>query len=178
MFDAVQAPSLWHALELMTAAIAELNSGLGHQIPDRARRQDLAGARLGGDARADMKRETDHVRAAHFVLARVQPDPDLQPQRAHGLLDRGGATNPGNWCCERRQQSVTRRDDFLSAQSLHFFADRGVIVIHYPRPARIAELGGFCGGLDDVDKENRDKRLLELGIAIGGSPPRRDASRQ
>src|SRR5579859_332313 len=82
MFDPVQAPSLRHAFELMNAAILEADSRLRHQILDRARDQDLAGARLRGNARADVKRETEYLGPAHFVFARVQAYPDLQPQRA------------------------------------------------------------------------------------------------
>jgi hypothetical protein len=36
MFDPVQAPSLRHAFELVSAAIPETDSGLRHQILDRA----------------------------------------------------------------------------------------------------------------------------------------------
>ena len=95
MFDPVQAPSLRHAFELVNAAILEADLRLEHQILDRARHQHFAGTRFRGDARADVKRETDHVSPAHFVFARVQPHPDLQPQRAHCLADCGRATDPG-----------------------------------------------------------------------------------
>ena len=95
MFDPVQAPPLRHAFELVNAAILEADPGLRHQILDRARDQDFAGTRFRGDARADVKRETDHLRPAHLVFARVQPHPDLQPQRAHRLADCGRATDPG-----------------------------------------------------------------------------------
>ncbi len=53
MFDPVQAPSLRHAFELMSAAIPKADSGLRHQILDRARDQDFAGTCFRGDARAD-----------------------------------------------------------------------------------------------------------------------------
>ena len=59
MFDPVQAPSLRHAFELVNAAILEADSRLRHQVLDRARDQDFAGTRFRGDARADVKRETD-----------------------------------------------------------------------------------------------------------------------
>ncbi len=62
MFDPIQPPSLRHALELVNAAIPEADSGLRHQILDRARDQDFAGTRFRGDARADVKREADHLR--------------------------------------------------------------------------------------------------------------------
>ena len=96
MFDPVQAPPLGHAFESVNAAILKADSRLRHQILDRARNQDFAGTRFRGDARADVKRETDHVGPTHFVFACVQPHPDLQPQRAHCLADCGRATDPGS----------------------------------------------------------------------------------
>src|SRR6476619_5809586 len=77
MFDPVQAPPLRHAFESVNAAILEADSRLRHQILDYARNQDFAGTRFRGDARADVKRETDHVSPTHFVFACVQPHPDL-----------------------------------------------------------------------------------------------------
>ena len=73
MFDAVQAPSLRHAFELVNAVILEADSRLRHQILDRARDKDFAGTRFTGDARADVKRDTEHLRSAYLVLARCSP---------------------------------------------------------------------------------------------------------
>jgi hypothetical protein len=60
MFDPVQAPPLRHAFELVNAAILEADSRLRHQILARARDQDFAGTRFRSDARAYVKRETEH----------------------------------------------------------------------------------------------------------------------
>ena len=102
MFDPVQAPSLRHAFELVNAVILEADSRLRHQILDRARDKDFASTRFSGDARADVKRETEHLRSAHLVFARVQPNPNLEPQRAHRLADRGRATDSGSRRAEPR----------------------------------------------------------------------------
>ena len=77
LFDPVQAPPLGHAFESVNTAILKADSRLRHQILDRARNQDFTGTRFRGDARADVKRETDHVSHIHFVFACVQPHPDL-----------------------------------------------------------------------------------------------------
>ena len=66
-----------HAFELVNAVILEADSRLRHQILDRARDKDFAGTRFSADARADVKRETEHLCSAHLVFARVQPHPDL-----------------------------------------------------------------------------------------------------
>src|SRR6202046_607577 len=94
MFDTVQAPPLRHAFESVNAAIPKADSRLRHQILDRARNQDFAGTRFRGDARADVKRETEYLCPTHLVFARVQSHPDLQPQRAHGLAHCGRTTDP------------------------------------------------------------------------------------
>ena len=52
MFDPVQPPPLRHAFESVNAAILKADSRLRHQILNRARNQDFAGARLRGDPRA------------------------------------------------------------------------------------------------------------------------------
>ena len=80
MFDPVQAPSLRHAFELVNAAILEADSRLRQQILDRARDQDFAGTCFRGDARADVKRETEHLSPAHIVFTRVQPHPAAVPR--------------------------------------------------------------------------------------------------
>src|SRR4051812_43030463 len=97
MFDPEQAPSPRHALELVDAAVLEADFGLQHQFPDRARDQDFTGTRFGRDARADVKRETDHLAPAHLEFARMQPHPDLQSQRADGLVDCARTTDRGSW---------------------------------------------------------------------------------
>src|SRR4029453_6608142 len=176
--DPVQAPSLRHAFELVNAAILEADFRLRHQILDRARDQDFTRARFRGDARTDVKREAEHVSPADFVFAHVQPHPDLQPECAHGLADCGRTTDPRGWRVERREQSVSRRHDFFSAQSLQLSTNGGVVVVHHLCPARIAQPRGFFGGSDDVDKQDRGKRLFEFPVTIGRSAPDRNASSQ
>ena len=149
-----------------------------HQILDRARDKDFAGTRFSGDARADVKRETEHLRSAHLVFARVQSHPNLEPQRTHRLADRGRATDPGSRRAERRQQSVPCRHDLFSAQSLQLSTDRGVVVIHHLCPTRIAQpCSLFCRPYD-INKEDRGERLFGLGATLGRSTPDRDFSGQ
>src|SRR5262249_1838560 len=138
----------------------------------------FAGTRFRGDARPDVKRETKHFSPAHFVLACVQPHPDLKPQRAHCLADCGRATDPGRRRVECREQSVPRRHDLFSAQRLQLSTDGGVVVIHHLCPTRIAQPRGFFGGPDDIDKQDCGERLFELGTTIGRSAPDRNISRQ
>ena len=110
IFDPVQPPSARHALELVNAAFPEEDSSLLHPVLDRARDQDFAGTRFRSDARADVKRETDHLGTAHLVFARMQPHPDLEPQRAHGLANRGRATDAGSRRLERREAALEPAD--------------------------------------------------------------------
>src|SRR3979490_2583164 len=176
--DPVQAPPLRHAFELVTASLLEADFRRRRQILDRTRDQDFARARLRGDARTDVKRETDNVSPAHFVFAYVQPHPDLQPQCAHCLADCGRAMDPRRRRVECREQSVSRRHDFFSAQSLQLSADGGVVVIHHLCPARFAPPRRFFGGPDDIDKQDRGKCLCEFAATIGRSAPDRNISSQ
>ena len=83
---------LRHASELVRAVVHKSDVGLRHQIPDRTRDQHLAGTRFGRNARADVNGETDKLLPAHLIR-RSAARPDLQPQRAHGLADRGRAAD-------------------------------------------------------------------------------------
>jgi hypothetical protein len=106
MFDPVQAPSLRQAFELVNAAILEADSGLRHQILDRARDKDFAGTRFSGNARADVKRETEHLRSAHlnagprcpvWVFRVGWPMPEKGPLYAHlRKVEQWAATGPAN----------------------------------------------------------------------------------
>ena len=162
----------------MNTAILEADSGLRHQILDRARNQDFTGTRFRGDAGADVKRKTNHVSPADFVFAGVQPYSDLQPQRAHGLADCSRATDTGSRRVERCEHPVPRGHDFLSAQNLQLFADGGVVVIHHLCPTRIAQPRGFFGRPDDIDNQYRGERLFELSVTLGRSTPDRNTSGQ
>src|SRR4030095_5437763 len=45
-------------------------------------------------------------------------------------------------------------------------------------PTRITQPRGFFGGPDDIDKQDRSKRLLQFAATIGRSAPNRNISRQ
>src|SRR5262249_9532336 len=68
------------------------------------------------------------------------------------------------------------RHDFFSAQSVQLPTGGGVVVIHHLRPTRIAQPRGFFGGPDDIDKQDRGERRLNLGPTIGRSAPDRNIS--
>ena len=159
----------------MHAAILETDVGFGHQLPDRARSQDLARARLGGEPRADMKGQADRVGPAHLVFAGMQSRPDFQAQRAHRFADGMGALHPGRRRGEGHEHPVARRHDFLAMQGLQFLPDGRVIMIHHLRPARITQSRGLFRGLHDVDDQDGGQRLLECDAAIGGPAADRDA---
>jgi hypothetical protein len=160
----------------LNTTILESDFRLRHQILDRARDQHFSSARFGGDTRADVKREAEQSGPAHLVFTGMQSHPDLQSQRTHCLADRSRALD----CCRRRlecrEQSIPRRHDFLPAQCLQLFADGCVVVLHHLCPPRIAEACGLFRGPDDVDNQDRGKRLLRLGAAIGRPASDGDAS--
>src|SRR5690242_8778399 len=56
--DHPEVPGPRHALQRALAAILECDAGSDHEGRDRARDQDLAGIRFGGDSRRDMDRDS------------------------------------------------------------------------------------------------------------------------
>ena len=69
-FDPIQALALRHALQPMSAPILEADSGLLHQIFDRARDQDFAAARFRGHSGADVKDAPDRLQGKRRAAAR------------------------------------------------------------------------------------------------------------
>src|SRR5215208_399043 len=112
--DGEQPPFAGHALELVRAAIGELDPRPGDQVLDRARDEQLPRPRAGSDARPDMHRDPADVLAPQLALAGVHARSDLNVQRAHGLLGTGGAADGSRRAVEGGEESVARRLDFAA----------------------------------------------------------------
>src|SRR5512135_23022 len=110
----------------MNAAIFKPDSRLGDQVLHRAGDQYFIGPRLCSYARADMNRDTDDFISNQLVLARMQPRPDLQSERVHGLADSSRALNRPGGRLERGEHSVTGGDYLSSARRAQLSTDRRV----------------------------------------------------
>src|ERR687895_2330525 len=88
----VEMPVARDALEVVVAAVLEVDAGAGGEVADDARDEYFAGFRLGGDARADVDGDALDPVVDDLHLARVDPGADLEAEVAdgvHGLVRAG-----------------------------------------------------------------------------------------
>ena len=83
-----QSPPARQALELVLAAVHEVEIGTHDEIHHGPRDQDLTGARLGLHPLREMHRDARHVVSAPLDLARVHADADVDAELAEGFADR------------------------------------------------------------------------------------------
>src|SRR5205085_10296317 len=93
------------ALERMTAAILEANTGPGAQIAHGARHEDLIRTRQRADARGHDDVDPTEGLARAFHLARVHPGPRPQTEGAVRPLDLGRAADRARGPVERREEA-------------------------------------------------------------------------
>ena len=79
-------PLARHALELVRAAVFELEARAGDEVPDGARSEHLACARQRRHAGARVDGDAADFRTGELELAGVQAEPDLQAQRSRRIV--------------------------------------------------------------------------------------------
>src|SRR3954470_3462762 len=104
-----QAPLAGHALELVRAAVGELEAGADHEVLDRAGDEHLAGRGLGADASADVHGHAADVVSHHLDLAGVQTGANVEAERLHSLGRRRRAADRSGRAVERRQEAIAHR---------------------------------------------------------------------
>jgi hypothetical protein len=77
----------------MHPSIAEPEARTSHQVPHGTGNHDLVRIRGGGDARADVNRDTHHLVARQLAFAGMQARADLKTERMDPLPDRSGTAN-------------------------------------------------------------------------------------
>ncbi|CNV38564.1 Uncharacterised protein [Mycobacterium tuberculosis] len=102
---------------------------------------------------------------AHLDLARMNTDPDLNTQRGDRVDDVVRARDRGTRTGERRDETVTGRVHFATAEPLDFVAHDGVVVVQQVAPSVVAERGGVLGRADDVGKHDGGKHALGVSAA-------------
>jgi len=95
--------------EEVAPAVLELQAGAHHEVPDRARRQDLPCPRLGHHPRGQVHGDADQVAPQHLALAGVEADAHLKPERARALPDRQGGTHRARRRVEDGDHAVAGR---------------------------------------------------------------------
>jgi hypothetical protein len=119
--------------------------------------QDLVGLRDAHHAGGSM-----HVQSADFLAAGltrpgVHAGSDAQTQWSHRLHDGGRAAYRGTDRVEHREESVTRRVDFVSAELPQRTPHGGPIVAEQCIPALVAQAHQELCGTDDVGEQEAER---------------------
>src|SRR5690349_18091077 len=109
---------------------------------------------MGGDAGADMHRDTTNVLAPELDLARVNPTPDLKSQELYRIAKRPGAVDRARRTVECAQRPIADELDRDPAEALNVSADDLVVPVEQGAPRTVAELGSTSCRADDVGEHD------------------------
>ena len=110
----------------MFATALEHESGAGHEVPDRARHDDLTGAGLSGDPRTNVDCEAAHRRSVELDLAGVNADAHVKPERA-GILAVQAAPDGAGRAVEDRKEAIAGNVDLAPTMSRQQGPDPAVV---------------------------------------------------
>src|SRR5581483_1868225 len=130
-----QPPRVGHALQLVHAAVLELDPGAGDEVLHRLRDDDLPGARARCDPRGDVHGDAAQLVAEPLALARMDTGADVDAEDAARVLDRAGAPDGAGGPVERGHEAVAGAVDLLAAEALELAADVGVVALEELAPA-------------------------------------------
>src|SRR5262249_51138591 len=160
--DSIEPPAPGTALELVLAALLDLDAGARHEIPDGARDQHLSRPGVRRHARADVHSDAGDGVAAHLALARVQPGTDLEAQGPHRVPDGAGTANRARGAVEGGQKAVAGGSHLGSAPAPELAPHEGVVDFQQVAPLAIAELHRSLRRRDDVREEDRREHAIGL----------------
>src|SRR5262249_34969786 len=126
-FDGKKTPLPGHAVEVVRATAYEAQAGAGHQVLHRAGDEDLARCAARRHPGADVAADASHVFAHQLALTRVQPGPDLDPERADAVADGARAADGSRRSVEGRKEAIADRLHLAPAEPHEFAADEGVV---------------------------------------------------
>ena len=131
----------------MLAAIGERDPGTGHQILYGPGHQYLARAGFGAHACCDVNRDAGDVATPASVAVRVadqldfagvQPDPDLDPERAYRLGDGQGAADRAGGAVECGEHAVAERLDLAAPEPGELVAKHVILRVEEVAPSAVA----------------------------------------
>jgi hypothetical protein len=134
----------------MRAGIGETEPRTCHQVLQRARHENLAGARHSDDPRADVHRDPAHIGARDLDLTRMQAGADFESGSADRGDDREGAADGARRAIERREQTIAHEIDQPSPVSLELPSCDRVMRVEETAPGAISHFGGALRRADDV----------------------------
>src|SRR5918992_2657190 len=111
----IELPVARDALEVVVAAVLEVDAGAGGEVADDARYEYFAGLRLGGDAGADVDGDALDPAVDDLHLARVDAGADLEAELLDGVDGLVGARDRLGRAGESGAEAVAGAPYFLSA---------------------------------------------------------------
>jgi hypothetical protein len=130
-------PRLRNALELVLAAILELEPGAGDKIMRRRRHEHLAWSGAGGYARADMHRDAARLIATQTLdLAGVHARAHIEAELTQRVADFKRTADRARRTVEEGEESVAGRVDLFATESLELVSHFGVMLARAARSMR------------------------------------------
>src|SRR5439155_23692783 len=136
-----EVPFARDALQLVGATVLEVESGPGHKITDRTRREHLPGPGLILHPRADHGGDAAELPGDPLALAGVEPRADLDPQRTDRVASGEAAAHGARRAVEGCVEPVTSRVPLGTAVPLKVRANGDVVSLDDVAPTPIAEGG-------------------------------------
>src|SRR5205823_12374200 len=104
-----ETPLSGHAAEVVGSTIYEAQARARDQVLHGAGDEDLAGRGARRHPGPDVDGNAPHIVAHQLALARVQPGPDLDPERADAFANGAGAADRARRSVKRREEAVAYR---------------------------------------------------------------------
>src|SRR5919197_3887134 len=89
----IEPPRAGDALQLVLAALLEVDPGAGDEVANGARDEHLARPGERRHARAGVHGDPAHLPVRQLALAGVEPGAQLEPEAAHAVADRAGCSD-------------------------------------------------------------------------------------
>ena len=136
----VKLPGAGDALELLLAPLLEWEPGARHEISDGARDHHFAGARRGGDAGADVDRDSRQLPLVQFAFADVNTDPRVEAEAVESFDDRLTRADRARGAVERREEAIASRVALLAAEPAQLPSHERMVLCEQVAPGSVTEL--------------------------------------
>src|SRR5215211_4510079 len=127
--NGVEPKFLRYPSQCPSTLVDELNIGACDEIANRARHQNLACFREGGDASRDVNGYSADIIAFNLDLPGVHPAPDLEVERPNSLHYARGAAHCPRRAIEGRQEPITKCLHLSASEAHDFLPEQGIVTV-------------------------------------------------